>query len=211
LGKLKAPLLSLGASGAIGKALVFFPWKGLDCVREYVTPSNPKTSGQTTQRGYLAAAVAKIHSCLGLAADPLGEDDKVAYAVLAGTRPNPRTWFNEIVKLWCDCKVLGDIPIIYCAGTISDASRVALDMEIDIEEETPSSLVAGKFYFGTSKTGLIHAVAATVTAGDCVALVAEDLSAWMTVGVKYYVQFRPDAADPCEGADSGIYTFVAEA
>jgi len=40
--KLKAPLLSLGASGQIGKSLVFFGWKGLDVVREYVIPSNTK-------------------------------------------------------------------------------------------------------------------------------------------------------------------------
>ena len=53
MAKLKAPLLSLGASGAIGRSIVFFPWKGLDCAREYVIPSNPKSTGQLTQRGYL--------------------------------------------------------------------------------------------------------------------------------------------------------------
>ncbi|MBA7548858.1 hypothetical protein ES705_41326 [subsurface metagenome] len=69
--------------------------------------------------------------------------------------------------------------------------------------------MAGKFYFGSTKTNLIHVTAATVTAGDKVALVAEDCAAFLTAGVKAYVQFRPDAADGCEGADSGIYHFVA--
>ena len=63
MAKLKAPLLSFGASGAIAKSLVYFPWKGLNVVREYVIPSNPKSTLQVTQRGYLAAAVAVI--CLG--------------------------------------------------------------------------------------------------------------------------------------------------
>jgi len=49
MAKLKAPLMSLGASGALGKALVFFGWKGLDVVREYVIPANPKTTAQNTQ------------------------------------------------------------------------------------------------------------------------------------------------------------------
>ncbi|GAJ15373.1 unnamed protein product, partial [marine sediment metagenome] len=39
--------------------------------------------------------------------------------------------------------------------------------------------------------------------------VAEDCSAFLTAGVKAYVQFKPDVADGCEGADSGIYNFVA--
>ncbi|GAH96000.1 unnamed protein product, partial [marine sediment metagenome] len=36
MAKLKGPLFSLGASQQLGKALVFFGWKGLDVVREYV-------------------------------------------------------------------------------------------------------------------------------------------------------------------------------
>lgn len=209
MAKLKGPLMSLGASGALGKTLVFFGWKGIDVAREYVVPSNPKTSGQTTQRGYVTAAVAKIHSCQALAADPLDQDDLSAYAALGSTRSTPRTWFNEIVKLWVDCKVAGDVPIVYCNGTISDPTATTFDCEIDIEEETGSQLAAGKFYFGTSKTALIHSATASVTAGDCVALINQDLSAFLTAGEKYYMQFRPDSGDPCEGAVSGIYNFVA--
>ncbi|GAI75819.1 unnamed protein product, partial [marine sediment metagenome] len=46
MAKLKGPLFSLGASGALGEAVVYFPWKGLNVVREYVIPSNPKTDPQ---------------------------------------------------------------------------------------------------------------------------------------------------------------------
>jgi len=207
--KLKAPLLSLGASGAIGKTMVFFGWKGIQAVREYVVPSNPKTALQTTQRGYVTAAVAKIHACQALAADPLASVDQVAYSTLAQAKGTIMTWFNQAVKLWVDSKVAGKDPLIYCDMTFSDKTANSIDLELQIEEETGSQLAAGKFYFGTSKTNLIHAKAATVTAGDKVALVAEDCSAFLTSGVKYYVQFRPDVADPSEGCDSGIYNFVA--
>jgi len=210
MAKLKAPLMSLGATGALGKSLVFFGWKGLDVVREYVVPSNPRSALQTTQRGYLTDAVAAIHVAQALAADPLGSADIQAYAALGTTRATPRTWFNEVVKLWVDVMVAGNTPCIYCAGIISDATTDSFNIELQIEEETGSDMVAGKFYFGTSKTSLIHSAAATVTAGDEVTLVDQDLSAFLTAGVKYYVQFRPDAADPCEGAVSGIYHFVAD-
>lgn len=209
MAKLKAPLLSLGASGAIGKALVYFGWKGLDVVREYVIPANPKTAKQDTQRGYVIACVAAIHAAQALAANPLDQDDTSAYALLGSKEKTPRTWFNTIVKEWIDCKILADIPVIYTDGTITTPTANAIDLIAYLNEETPSSLVAGKFYFGSSKTALIHAKVATVVAGVSVALAAEDCSAFLTAGKKYYVQFKPDAADPCEGADSGIYTFVA--
>lgn len=44
--KVVGPCLSLGASGTIGDALTFFQWKGRACVRERVTPANPKSAGQ---------------------------------------------------------------------------------------------------------------------------------------------------------------------
>jgi hypothetical protein len=209
MAKVNAPLFSFNASGKLANSLVYFLWKGLDAVRSYVIPANPKTAAQTTQRGYFTAAVDKIHACLALAASPLDAADKAAYALLASTRAKPRTWFNEIVKLWVDCKVAGDVPVIYCDGTISDPTHDSFDCQLEIEEETGSQLAAGKFYFGTSKTALIHSVAATVTAGDEVHLTNQDLSAFLTAGEKYYMQFRPDVADPCEGANSGIYTFTA--
>lgn len=209
MAKVNAPLFSFNASGKLASSLVFFGWKGLDVVRSYVVPSNPKTAGQTTQRGYFTAAVAAIHAALALAANPLDAADKVAYALLASTRAKPRTWFNEIVKVWADCKVASKVPVIYCDGTISDPTHDSFDCQIEIEEETGSQLAAGKFYFGTSKTALIHSTAATVTAGDEVHLTDADLSAFLTAGEKYYMQFRPDSGDPCEGAVSGIYSFTA--
>ena len=208
MAKVNAPLFSFGASGKIANSLVYFPWKGLNLVRKYVIPANPKTALQMTQRGFVAAAVAAIHAAQALAAEALAQVDITAYAALAGNHKTPRTWFNEIVKLWCDVKVSGNTPIIYCDMDITDKDVTAIALELQIEEETGSDLAAGKFFFGTSKTALIHSNAAGLTAGDSVQLVAVNLSAFLTAGVKYYVQFRPDVADPCEGAISGIYSFV---
>jgi len=210
MAKLNAPLFSFNASGQLAKSLVYFAWKGIDVVRSYVVPSNPKTSGQTTQRGYLTEVVAAIHAAQALASNPLDEDDQAAAALLGSTWPTPRTWFNEICKRWIDCRVASKVPIVYTDGTISDKTANSIDLIMYIQEKTGSTLAAGKFYFGTSKTNLIHSKAATVTAGTSVKLENEDCSAFLTAGEKYYVQFRPDSGDGCEGADSGIYTFVAE-
>lgn len=209
MAKLKAPLLSLGASGAIGKSLVFFGWKGIDAVREYVVPSNPQTSLQTTQRGYVTAAVAAIHAAQSLAANPLIEADTIGYASLATTRATPRTWFNEIVKLWCDTKVLGRVPVIYRDISFVDTTVDSFDVSLRLSEETASQMAGGTFYFGSTRTALIHSAAAAITPGVLVELVAQDLSAFLTAGNTYYMQFRPSVGDPCQGCVSGIYRFLA--
>jgi len=53
----KAPLLSLGASGKLAGTLVASTWKGIKTMREYVKPANPKTAAQVTQRGLFTDAV----------------------------------------------------------------------------------------------------------------------------------------------------------
>ncbi|MBA7591681.1 hypothetical protein ES708_33841 [subsurface metagenome] len=209
MAKLKGPLFSLGASQQLGKTLVYFAWKGLNVVREYVVPANPKTALQQAQRAHLTAAVAGIHTAQADATNPLASIDQVAYSALAAVKGIIMTWFNMAVKLWIDVAVAGPVPCVYSDMTFTTKTAGAIDLELYLNEETPSTLVAGKFYFGSTKTNLINAVAATVTAGDKVALVAEDCSAFLTAGVKAFVQFKPDAADGCEGADSGIYSFYA--
>jgi len=208
--KLKAPLLSLGAAGALAKTMVFFPWKGLNVVREYVIPSNPKTALQTAQRGYLTTSVALVHTAQARAAQPLDEIDQVAYSALAQAKGKIMTWFNQAVKLCVDTLVASKTPCIYSGRSEHDLSVTSFDWRIWLNEETPSDLAAGKFYFGSSKTNLIHQDVAVVAAGELVRTSGGDLSAFLTAGKKYYLQFRPDVADPCEGADSGIYNFVAE-
>ena len=84
MAKVKAPLFGFGASGKLGNALVYFGWKGLNVVREYVIPANPRTTAQVTQRGYLTGAVAKVHAAQARPANALDELDTSAYAQKLG-------------------------------------------------------------------------------------------------------------------------------
>lgn len=62
MAKTTAPLLSMGASGQIGKTQVMSTWRGVKYARRYVTPANPKSAEQTKTRGVFAwlAAVWKL-------------------------------------------------------------------------------------------------------------------------------------------------------
>lgn len=55
MAKVTAPLQSFSASGKIGKSLVFFPHLGRNVVRGLVTPANPMTPGQGSNRLLLGA------------------------------------------------------------------------------------------------------------------------------------------------------------
>ena len=209
MAKVNAPLFSFNASGKLANSLVYFPWKGIDSVRSYVVPANPNTAAQQTQRGYFEAAVDAIHDALALAANGLDADDKTAMALLASTRATPRTWFNEIVKLWADAKVAGNSGCIYTDGTVSDPTHDSIDLILYLNEEGAATIANGKFFFGTNKSALIYSKTAAVTPNTSVALVNSDCSAFISAGNKIYWQFKPDAADPCELMNSGIYTFTA--
>jgi len=202
MAKLKAPLLSLGASGQIGKALVFFPWKGLNVAREYIIPSNPKTSGQTTQRGYLAAAVLDIHQAQGTT-PPMDATDVQAYSLLASTIQAASTWFNTLVKQLVDMAVAGLDAIVWRSSTITPGAN-SIDFELLCTHGSPTAVTCK---YGTSKTALVSSkAAAEAPAGTWTAEIVG-----LTDGVKYYFQMRPTAPAGLVGGNSGIYYGVAGA
>lgn len=53
MAKVTGPLFSMSASGTMGKAIVFFGWKGLSVVRQWVVPTNKMSATQGDQRIYL--------------------------------------------------------------------------------------------------------------------------------------------------------------
>ncbi len=201
MAKLKAPLLSLGASGAIGKTLVYFSWKGIDAVREYVIPSNPKTAPQNTQRGYLAAAVAAIHAAQSDVTNPLIAVDQMAYALYGTCFPTPRTWFNQIAQRWLLAEVNGEVAAVYANGEFVDPATEQITITL-FNHQTADQ--AGFMVCGTSKTAMLESVAA-----DGVVGVHTGVFTGLTKGVKYFFQFRPTkVTDDKFVARSGIYYHV---
>jgi len=64
MAKVQGPLYSMSASGKIGDAIVFFGWKGLNVVREWLVPTNKQSAAQGNQRTMLGGtgrAVGEIY------------------------------------------------------------------------------------------------------------------------------------------------------
>ena len=193
---LKAPLLSLGARQQIGKALVFFSWKGLDVVREYVIPANPRTSGQVTQRDHLTNMVGKIHAAQASTTHPLTALDTIAYALWASVVQPATTWFNQAVRNGIDQLVAGNRECVFSGGVTTPGAD-QLTVEIWSIGIAPTQ---GKFWYGTSKTALVHSIASTPVGGSNAAIITG-----LTTGVKYFWQFRPTLPATILGTKSGIY------
>lgn len=54
MAKLTGPLMSMGAKGSIGKAMVTAEWRGVKYARAYSVPANPRTTAQQTNRAGFA-------------------------------------------------------------------------------------------------------------------------------------------------------------
>jgi len=194
--KLKGPLFSLGATQQLGKALVYFGWKGLDVVREYVIPANPKTALQVTQRGYLTQAVLTIHTSQAWAAHPTNAADIAAYALWASVVKPATTWFNQAVKILVDQLVASKHPLHWSDGSVTP-SAAQLILKITQNAAYATTVYC---YYGTSKTALINSKLCTLAAQTFTATLTG-----LTKGVKYYMQFRPTVPVSSIGGDSGIY------
>lgn len=95
MAKVTGPLYSMGASGKIANAMVFFPWKGNNVVRQWLKPSNPKTNAQGDARMILggagrAASIADVN------------EDFVGQINTLGLIPGGQTKQSYIVKKLID-------------------------------------------------------------------------------------------------------------
>lgn len=142
MAKLKAPLMSLGARSQLGKALVFFPWKGIDAVREYVVPANPNTAAQATQRGYVTSAVTEWHGAAYNAAD------NGAWNRLAGIAAKIMSGFNRMVQEFVNEAILGNTWTRI--GTYETAVITATTIAVGIAKATGAPNVTVRW--GTRKT-----------------------------------------------------------
>lgn len=197
--------MSLGATGAIGKILVFMSWKGINDVRSYVVPANPKSNKQTIQRGYLTNAVTAIHVAEAHATKPLTLVDKIAESLFGSVYPTPRTWFNTICKKWLNQQRATKKGVIYRSTTTTPTSGQIV-IVLYRTEQGANTITAGDVYYGLTKTSMPNKVAAVIDAVNITGTITG-----LTNLTKYFMQFRPTAHADFVSCNSGIYTDIPKA
>lgn len=89
MAKVTGPLFSMEARGALGKALVFSGWKGVQYVRQFVTPANPQSGAQGDVRLVLGG--------LAKACSPI-EKDSTFYDRFIDSVPSGQSWISYLIQ-----------------------------------------------------------------------------------------------------------------
>jgi hypothetical protein len=169
--------MSMSASGQVGKTLVYANWKGLKYARQYVTPANPNTGPQQTQRGYLTQALAFWHSTTV----PIMPLDTTNLSRAAGYATNPLSGFNLYVQNYIKSRVAGATP-----NQLNQTAEASLVTgAASIEAHSVASVTTVKLRWGFSPTAMLNLVVRT-EAGAAGTTHTFDITAVTTGQVIYY-------------------------
>jgi len=199
MAKVKAPLFGFGASGQLGKSIVFGNWKGLDTAREYVIPANPNSSAQSTQRGYMASAVAEWHDTTNV----LTATDKEAWARLAGVQGSPRTGFNEFCARAIQAAIDDGAAFEHMFGVTNiDLTHNAFVADID---DSAGGTLTVTLHVGNSKT-FFSASSTDAQVSGLTSFTAFDTGFAAGTRVYYYFEVPHAATYKRSGLYTGILT-----
>ena len=99
MAKVTGPLMSMTASGTVGKTATFSIWKGNAYVRSRIIPKNPKSTLQKSARSALGAIAKACAAVLTISADtahPAKGSQFFQEAVLAA--PSGQSWISYLQK-----------------------------------------------------------------------------------------------------------------
>lgn len=116
MAKVDGPLMSIEARGKIADAIVFFPWKGRHVVRQWLKPTNKKS----TLQGYVRVALTSIGKWTKQVVSKSngGAVDSKVYALMTAKVPAGLNW-NAFGGQ-------GFLNLIQTAGTLSTALFTSL-------------------------------------------------------------------------------------
>jgi hypothetical protein len=114
--------MSVDASGTIYGLLTASIWKGRNYIRGHVTPTNPKSADQFTQRTLLAEAVAAWQALTAVTPDSgagAPEGYKDAWNAAAAECSPPISGYNYFVMQYC---ITGSAPSIPATAPTKSSS-----------------------------------------------------------------------------------------
>ena len=97
MARVTGPLMSMEASGTIGKTLTFANWVGRQYVRRWTRPSNPQTADQMDQRNafsVIGVGVSQANKCLQVNSSTTKTDEQA----FRDKTPSGMRWNGYIQK-----------------------------------------------------------------------------------------------------------------
>lgn len=170
MAKLKTPLLSLGATGSIGKSIVFSTWKGIKTAREHVSPANPNTALQQAQRSIFSVIVAFWRAYL------TGTNGKTAWNTAASNSGKPQSGFNAFTSAASKIAALVAAASMVVGESAAGIAEVGFEM-LNLDDGATGD-EAGDFTLeaGASVNQMLNTYTAAIVAGDLVFDVSADFA-----------------------------------
>lgn len=183
MAKVTLPLMSGGASGKIADAIVFFPWKGRNCVRQWLIPANPQSEDQGDQRLFLGGT-AKGCSLVNPLYDYYGQ------MITLELIPGGQTWISflvdSIITQYMYTAVAYEALVTefeaHTANADFDAEAAAANLiEFDIDYKgTTSAFSAGLQLYIMAKVAILIGFTGTPY--------TKDLSTWVLADIQLLVE-----------------------
>ena len=98
MARVTGPLMSMEASGTIGKTLTFANWVGRQYVRRWTRPANPQTADQMEQRNafsVIGVGVSQTNKCLQVNSDTSKTDEQA----FRDKTPSGMRWNGYVQKV----------------------------------------------------------------------------------------------------------------
>lgn len=191
MAKVTGPLMSLTASGKLGKSIVFMTWRGIQDVRKWIKPANPKTTDQMNVRNDFTGAVNKYHQLDGTDMEALRKR----------TEGKPYTGFNLWVGWVRKAYELSKTWVLIKGVTASSVTGTGA-----VIKATPDAAGQLKVYYGTTMGSWIDSETEVSPGGDA----DEEHSITLTglsSGTQYwYTVEYPEASN--KYGYTGWYTFT---
>jgi hypothetical protein len=94
MAKVTGPLMSLDASGTVGKTTTFSKWKGRNYVRLRVIPQNPQSADQVDTRGFLGVLAKACRAVLTAFKDQTNHVGSAFFQDAVTAAPTGQSWIS---------------------------------------------------------------------------------------------------------------------
>jgi len=95
MAKVTGPLMSLDASGSVGKTITFSKWKGRNYVRQLTIPANPRTAGQLVTR-IILGGIAKAAAAVLTSTKDNENTGSLFFITARDTAPSGQSWISYL-------------------------------------------------------------------------------------------------------------------
>jgi len=180
MAKLLAPLMSFGARGKLGNAIVYSVWKGISTARQLVTPKNPKSIAQKAQRALMSSVVSAWRR------PELTAAVRTAWNLLASFASRALSGFNLFASNLV--QLAAEDPDASIVSSIGETTEDSIELKLVNLDDGATGDEAGNFAvaWGASPTQMVYGDSVPIVTGS----LTIDSEALVKTGEILYVSAR---------------------